>query len=523
MVEEAVARRCLDRVREMKGSTVLFDAHAHPFELFYGAATYTRRAISEGIYGADASPFTQPRLTDLSSPRRMRRCAESIACFARPGCGARSLARLYENTGPTVFWAHMDLACIDRILLLPVLRPQEDIDEQMSLMHEMFSGNERFSLGWCVPARIHDDEILDAAEHAVRRFGVRAVKLHPNVTEINPKSVQGRRRIETILETCSRLRLPLIVHGGKSPQLGDTAAASYAQVMNLSEVDWSISTSPMIICHAGVYGCSECEITESLRELGALLAASANMLLDVSALDLRTLDIVFANFDCQRIIFGFDMLYESQWAMVTKVLLALERIFPDAAERFLRIASVNPQRHIFYDDFSSGVARTCASLGANGSTGIDIEHRFIDIAAVRNKMITLVRVRLISSSKRGRQRIGCSAEEGLFFFNKKIVPFERDLSALQTLKSSSKTQEFKFAEITAEYFGGRHYRYDSKNRRLRVTKNFKKGYQGFAIVKADEIVGDIWYCTREGSGCAFRHPDLEWLEWVGVRLGEDDV
>ena len=52
-------------------------------------------------------------------------------------------------------------------------------------------------------------------------YDVKAVKLHPNISRIDPATSHGMERVESILGACSRARLPLIVHGGRSPILGD--------------------------------------------------------------------------------------------------------------------------------------------------------------------------------------------------------------------------------------------------------------------------------------------------------------
>jgi GNAT superfamily N-acetyltransferase len=111
----------------------------------------------------------------------------------------------------------------------------------------------------------------------------------------------------------------------------------------------------------------------------------------------------------------------------------------------------------------------------------------------------------------------------VFFLNKEIIPAEKDLALLPSLKQSPKMADITFVEISPDTFNGLRSTYASKNRHLRVSKNFNKGYRGFAIIKGEEIVGDIWYCTTEGTARKFRHPDLEWLEWVGIQIGEKDV
>lgn len=138
-------------------------------------------------------------------------------------------------------------------------------------------------------------------------------------------------------------------------------------------------------------------------------------------------------------------------------------------------------------------------------------------------MMKLVRVRVNQFLETWKTEGLSSVMKKAFFLHKEIIPAEKDLSLLPALKFSPKTSEIRFVEISPDYLMNKKFRYALKNRHLRVSKNFKKGYRGFAIIRGDEIVGDIWYCTREGSDRIYAHPDLEWLEWVDIRLGPKDA
>jgi hypothetical protein len=110
-----------------------------------------------------------------------------------------------------------------------------------------------------------------------------------------------------------------------------------------------------------------------------------------------------------------------------------------------------------------------------------------------------------------------------FFINKVVLPAVKDLSSLPPLKVSAKTGDVRFVEIQDERFSGESVRFPSRSRELRVPKNLKKGYRGFAIIKGEDVIGDMWYCTGEGPNPTAKHPDLEWFEWFGVTLGDKDV
>lgn len=138
-------------------------------------------------------------------------------------------------------------------------------------------------------------------------------------------------------------------------------------------------------------------------------------------------------------------------------------------------------------------------------------------------MMKIVRVRVNQFLETWKSEGPSSVMKKTCFMNKDIVPAEKNLSLLPVLKFSPKTSELRFVDLDLDFFRETELKFALKHRHLRVSKNFKNGYRGFAVIKGGEIVGDIWYCTSEGAGPRFRHPDLEWLEWVGIKLGKSDV
>jgi GNAT superfamily N-acetyltransferase len=138
-------------------------------------------------------------------------------------------------------------------------------------------------------------------------------------------------------------------------------------------------------------------------------------------------------------------------------------------------------------------------------------------------MAKLARVRINQFWEMWKAEGFSSVIKKAVFFNKDVIPAVKDLSVLPPLKSPAAASDIQFVEIREDTFHPDRWKYPSKSRLMRVSKNFKKGYRGFGVVKGGEVVGDIWYCTRGGPGQAVRHPDLEWFAWFGVELGEKDL
>ncbi len=53
-------------------------------------------------------------------------------------------------------------------------------------------------------------------------------------------------------------------------------------------------------------------------------------------------------------------------------------------------------------------------------------------------------------------------------------------------------------------------KYSLKSRQVKMIRNLNKGYQAFAFVGGNEVIGDVWHCTG-GRGKKPAHPDMKWL------------
>jgi len=67
-------------------------------------------------------------------------------------------------------------------------------------------------------------------------------------------------------------------------------------------------------------------------------------MIDVSALDIEALTLVLKNIELERVLFGSDALYETQWFAVVKLLYVLSGMTADSEKDFIQIAAINPSR-----------------------------------------------------------------------------------------------------------------------------------------------------------------------------------
>ena len=346
MIEAHEAKKYLEIVRDLRKSNTFFDMHVHPYEVIFRQCNYSPNSSYDGLYSTNSSDFFSPYVTDITLSRPEER-RKAFDLFLRPECLKKKICRLYAHTGPRAFIEQMELSGVDKVLLLPVAPPNGGADSQISAMKTMFGGDERFYFAWSPPKTIEED-ILTLAKRAISLFSIRAVKVHPNVTEIDLTSSTERQRLETIVEVSGKLQLPLIVHGGRSPLLPNQKASSWASLRNLKHINWGLSSAPVVIAHAGSYGYNLKEIEdETLPTLETMLSTYDNLMVDLSGLHIEALILCLKKIDTNRIVFGSDALYEQQWASIVKLLIAIKKTTRYFEHVFVQIASTTPSKTIF--------------------------------------------------------------------------------------------------------------------------------------------------------------------------------
>jgi predicted TIM-barrel fold metal-dependent hydrolase len=347
MIKNKEIKKYLQIINDLKQHVTFYDMHAHPFEVISNDIDYCQCENEPRTYSKNGSRFIPPEIMDGVCIYEKKN-ANLPDTELQKTISLMLLKRQYHHTGPGVFKSHMDLCGIDKALILPVAPPEGDIEDQMRCMTQMFGADKRFALGISVPNTISINDIDRYVNEMIARYNVKAAKLHPNITGIDPATGIGKTRIESILWACEKNQIPLIVHGGGSRLLKDPKSSAYASIDNLKEINWAASGTPVIIAHAGFHSCSPRRIeTDILPKIKKMLKSCDNILIDVSDLDINALILVFRNIEAEKILFGTDALYNAQWAMAVKTMYALSKADCEIEKAFCRIASINPSKHIF--------------------------------------------------------------------------------------------------------------------------------------------------------------------------------
>lgn len=339
--------RLLSYAKSVKGSHHFYDMHVHPFEIVFSKGNYQVNEQQTGLFSTGQRPFTPPQLSEVIIEQTFDK-AGTEGQPLRPAIYRMKFSSLYTHTGPEVFNVQMDLSSIDRILLLPVATPENDVYSQMNDMKRIFKGDDRFYRGWSVSNDIVNDQILNEAAAAVKNYNICAVKLNLSQTEIDISHPQGKERFRAILYACVKLNLPLILHGGRSPLAKNPESSQYGEIETFERFDWSGYNIPVIFAHSAAYGYSTEEIKSIIiPHLKKMLSDHYNILIDISGVDINGMQEILEVISIDRILFGSDALYEPQWQRMVKLIYALDRSTHQTEESLIKIMSLNPERYIF--------------------------------------------------------------------------------------------------------------------------------------------------------------------------------
>lgn len=342
-------RRHLDAVAGVRQSHRLYDVHAHPYEILFDRLSYRPDPASPGVLTVPGGAYAPPAPGRFDYP--------DPAAGALPGGRLREISamlfqRVYGSVGARVFLDHMDLAQIDTALLLPVPSDSGDwrrFDSRMAWLNEAYGDRGRLAIAGSIPVSLRGDEMAGYAKALRKRYGISALKCHPVVSAIDLGESAGRGWLESMLCACGELGLPLFVHAGRYNPYWEGPRGGFGALAHLREIDFSLSSEPVILSHAGLHCVPGPQVEEELSILVRMLERHGNLAVDLSGLGLPALRRLMTSVPLERILFGSDALYIPQWQAVAMTVQAIEESGMRIEETFVQLASSNPKRTVFKD------------------------------------------------------------------------------------------------------------------------------------------------------------------------------
>ena len=349
MMEHTEPKYLLEWAHEISKTHPFVDIHVHPFDVFTGDTGYQADQSIKGLFFRGASVYKPPAIESNEESLNSR--------FQMGINNSRAIllaSRLtYNHTGPKVLTDQLDLAGIRSALLLPIVRVPGTAVNMVEVAEKMFKQENRLHLACPFPVGISASELPSYYRMMKKSTKTCAIKIHPNLVGLDPLSKMGKKLIETTLVSAGKLELTVIVHGGYTFGLSSPESQVYGTLEHLENIDWNISSCPVIIAHAGCYGLTEAEMSSAILILNRLLDKVPNLLADISALNLPTLQWLLTKVDRNRLVFGSDALYYKVWKAWLSFLQALRLVSPKPDDDLIRIASINPTHCLAYSDSSS--------------------------------------------------------------------------------------------------------------------------------------------------------------------------
>jgi len=335
---DAEVARCLALAREVGADHRLYDSHVHLTDVFDKDTPPIETLSSDPVLaGGFRQPcgFREPLLREQDSlPPSMRREVSRML-----------FKEAYRHPSPLVLRQQMELAGISAVLALPVLHPEGDLDTQMRYLARCCDFLPDAILGYSAPVSEETDlpELVSLITRAKALYGVKAIKLHTNISRIDLASDRGRRHANSLIEACGSTGLPLIVHGGASPMLSPEPCCDFGRLERLASLDWHAAPA-VIIAHCGIYGCTQNEIETCLPILRNLLSHQRNIFVDTSGLTSEPLELVTRSIGIERMLLGSDALYVPIWKAVVSAVHAFRQAGFSETDALLRVAGENPTR-----------------------------------------------------------------------------------------------------------------------------------------------------------------------------------
>ena len=339
MTENEDSLSLLMRAKELGKEFPFFDFHVHPFDVLTGDTSYQADNRIEGLFAKCSSTYRPPCISQKQESSKAR-------APQRPGWNSLQALILasrlaYTFTGGKVLADQLDVVGLTGALLLPVAREPGVAERVLMAGGQMFGDHKRFFMGCPVPIGLSPDQLLSFYESARNEWGICAIKLHPNLAGINPLVDSGRELIEATLDAAGKLGLPVIVHGGRTPGLEPCDLREFGTILRLKEINWGLSSAPVILAHCGCYGLTDPEVSTAIPVLNSLFDMYPNLMADTSNLEVRALRLILEKVDCSRLLFGSDALYVPVWKAWLGFLQALYGASHQPEDDLIRIASLN--------------------------------------------------------------------------------------------------------------------------------------------------------------------------------------
>lgn len=320
----------------------IVDTHIHPFDIL---------GVNKLVY------FNRDnRNVKISSPSFVERLEYrnsalyilKILFYLTPNLIRFNIAKTFASTNEERILSEMNEAGIDRGVLLPVA---PFVDSQIIAQH--YNSRRFIRLGSIDIHSISYEEIEKDITNQIQKFGIKGLKLHPNLQEFYPNPSRNEpelaRKLLKIYKVAEDKKIYLLFHGGISYLINNIKRkTSYGILENFFDYNKNSEVFqyniPIIIAHFGHYNITH----PNFRLLHHIAQNYKNVFFDTSGVSPILIKKGIEIVGIKRVVFGSDALYFKEKLSLQLVLksLVLADVRESIEERIIKIFSQNYKEKI---------------------------------------------------------------------------------------------------------------------------------------------------------------------------------
>ena len=328
--------------RELGKDVPLMDVHVHPTEIIRNKHIYRSKVDKDcHLLSAVHTDYSKPELSRL----RISFDQVDSSKFSRTLKNKLSemlFSKNYNHIGIDVLHDQMRLAGVSHACMLPVASKLAPIETQMPFLGQLHEADNNLVVGYGLPKQEENVNVQELLREQLGKYPVKILKIHPNISGIDISQDEGKEYLEETLEICGILDLPVVIHGGISPILSGSENAYFARLENLSDIDWGLTKSSIILAHFGMYGCSANDISSAEEQcLVSIIDKHDNVFVDTSGVGFGVVNKMINVLPEEKVIFGSDALYMPIWESMSYLLHACDSNGFNKESYLKRVANEN--------------------------------------------------------------------------------------------------------------------------------------------------------------------------------------
>lgn len=331
----------LKKVKTIKARTQcrIIDTHVHPGDVM-GVVHYQE----PNIVPTAKKDFLQPGPMEFLNYGSIEKLGTALFFRIAPKGVEQIIKDTYCCISPKRILDEMDVALIDRAIFLPIA-PWFPTESAVSCV----VSSRMSTLGSINIHAIKEEEIKEKIHDMVVQFGIRGLKLHPNLQGFLPQPKDNPpalgAKLKTLYATAEQEKLYILFHGGISflpnfihPKYNSqTRSRTFGKLSNFcneqgrSELFEKYQV-PIVIAHLGHYGIP----FPNYRLIKTIVNRFSNVYFDTSGVSPSVIAHSLACISYKRIVFGSDALYNRMAYNLAFVFEAVRRAkFSHAKEDIL--------------------------------------------------------------------------------------------------------------------------------------------------------------------------------------------